>query len=255
MKLLASDLDGTLYFNETEPHIKPQDQAAIEAFQKAGNLFGICSGRTYAGICHALDGTGIHLDFYILVSGACLMDGQGHYIYRHLLSKDLISQIVRLVQDEKSAQILFCAQENYYLIHPNTAQKRRGKEIDDMSEAKEEQYDSLHISFSDPLTLERIKARLTQTLSEQIEIHHNVNNLDITPKGCSKGKAILTLDQYLPIQFQNIAVIGDSYNDISMLKTAPTSFTFHSSEKEVRDHAKYLVSDIAEAIQIIKEEQ
>ena len=41
MKALASDIDGTLVFNQ---QIKKQDREAIEKYQKE-HLFGVCSGR------------------------------------------------------------------------------------------------------------------------------------------------------------------------------------------------------------------
>lgn len=255
MKLLASDLDGTLYFGSEDVKVKPQDIQAIKDFQKAGHLFGICSGRTYAGICHALEKEDVHLDFYILVSGACLMDGDGHYLYAHRLSKSLIEKIVNLLAFEKEAHLLFCANENYY--HFNTPEKevKRGIVIHSMSEAKEALYDSLHISFERLIDLEKVKALLIKELGNEIEVHHNVLNLDITPKGCSKGKALLTLNQYLPVKFEDIAAIGDSFNDISMLEAAKTSFTFHSSDESVKKHATHIVNDIAEAITILEEEK
>ena len=157
MKLLASDLDGTLYFNHQTPKVKPQDIEAIKAFQKAGNLFGICSGRTLAGIHHALNEQDIHLDFYILVSGAALADENGHFIYQHRLSKATIRKIVTAIEHEKEAQILFCHEENYYLLHPNASLNRRGKIIQDIDEALENDFDSLHIAFEHTDTLERVK--------------------------------------------------------------------------------------------------
>lgn len=255
MKLLASDLDGTLYFGQEENKVKPQDIKAIKKFQKAGNLFGICSGRTLAGINHAIGDQDIHLDFYILVSGACLVDGNGNYIYRELLSKDTIKKVVNAISHEKDAQILFCYDENYYRLNANDRLPRRGKNIKNVDEASEDAFDSLHLAFEHLETLERVKAILNQTLSDEIEVHHNVLNLDITPKGFSKGKAIKNLDKYLPIQFEDIATIGDSFNDISMLQAANTSFTFHASDDEVKACAKYIVSDISEAIQLIEKER
>ena len=47
MKLLASDFDNTLWF---EDHMKDEDVKAIHEFQKHGHLFGICSGRSLSGI-------------------------------------------------------------------------------------------------------------------------------------------------------------------------------------------------------------
>ena len=50
LKILASDYDGTLFFGEEEPNFRERDIKAIQEFQKAGNLFGICTGRPYQGI-------------------------------------------------------------------------------------------------------------------------------------------------------------------------------------------------------------
>ena len=67
MKALASDIDGTLVFNQ---QIKKQDKEAIEKYQKE-HLFGVCSGRPR---CALFDLEKLKLDFYILSSGAMILD-------------------------------------------------------------------------------------------------------------------------------------------------------------------------------------
>ena len=99
--------------------------------------------------------------------------------------------------------------------------------------------------------LEEVKSLLIKNFGHEIEVHHNVLNLDITPKNCSKGIAIKTLDQYLPVNYEDIYVIGDSYNDISMFEAAKTSFSFHRSDDIVKEKATHLVDDIAQAIKEI----
>ena len=63
LKILASDYDGTLFFGEEEPNFRERDIKAIKEFQKAGNLFGICTGRPYQGITPFIPES-IHLDFF-----------------------------------------------------------------------------------------------------------------------------------------------------------------------------------------------
>lgn len=251
MKILASDLDGTLYFGDQKDPIRTNDREAIHAFQKAGNAFGICSGRTLAGIHHALDGRDIDLDFYILVSGAALADHKGNYIYQHTLSISLIRAIIEAV-DTNEVSVLFCHDEDYYRMKQIRDANDPAKMIHNIDEAPDLPYDSLHFAFKkdDPI-IEYYKEKLIQLFHEQVEVHHNVNNLDIAPKGCTKGNAIQTLPDYYPIRFEDIFVIGDSYNDISMLSSTPNAFTFHSSPDEVKKHAKYIVNSISEAIDII----
>ena len=68
MKLLASDFDNTLWF---EDHMKDEDVKAIHEFQKHGHLFGICSGRSLSGILRPSKPYDIQYDFFILLSFSC----------------------------------------------------------------------------------------------------------------------------------------------------------------------------------------
>ena len=49
MKVLASDFDGTIYF---EDGFHQEDMKKIKEFQKSGHLFGICTGRPLRGVTH-----------------------------------------------------------------------------------------------------------------------------------------------------------------------------------------------------------
>ena len=67
MKAFASDLDGTLVFDRK---VKDMDKEAIHMFQKK-NMFGVYTGRP---ICSLFDIEDISFDFYIVYSGALLLD-------------------------------------------------------------------------------------------------------------------------------------------------------------------------------------
>ncbi len=246
MKILASDLDGTLYFHELEGYLKKQDVLAIHQFQNHGNLFGLSSGRTLAGVDHALNGLDVHLNFYILVSGASLLDENRHYIYRHLLPKSLIADIC---ESMISGSALFCHDEDYYRFRP-WDEENRATVVTAIAEAPFEYYDSLHLAYKNMKDLLEDKKILEARFHDVCEIHHNVLNLDVTPKNTSKGNALAALAELY--QCQEIAVIGDSYNDISMMDAAKYAFTFHTSDAAVQKHADYLVDDIAGAISILE---
>ena len=85
MKALASDFDGTLYF---EDGIKENDQQAIVQFQKY-HLFGLCTGRPLIGVQHYIKDC-IQPDFYIVSSGACILDKECHVLYEQTISKDMM---------------------------------------------------------------------------------------------------------------------------------------------------------------------
>ena len=86
MKALASDIDGTLVFNQ---QIKKQDRKAIEKYQKE-HLFGVCSGRPR---CALFDLEKLKLDFYILSSGALILDKDLNIIQDFPMEKEIVQQI------------------------------------------------------------------------------------------------------------------------------------------------------------------
>ena len=73
MKALASDFDRTLFFyDESGSYYRLEDVQAIKHFQSLGNLFGVCTGRSYKGI-EDFNPHQIDYDFYILCSGAKIL--------------------------------------------------------------------------------------------------------------------------------------------------------------------------------------
>ncbi len=86
MKAFASDLDGTLVFDRK---VKDMDKEAIHMFQKK-NMFGVYTGRP---ICSLFDIEDIPFDFYIVSSGALLLDRNKKMIEEHIIDKNLAKDI------------------------------------------------------------------------------------------------------------------------------------------------------------------
>ena len=72
MYILASDYDGTL----SRGGISPEDRKAVEEFRKAGNLFGIVTGRDY-WMYQTVQEAGFSLDFILAMNGAMLVATDG----------------------------------------------------------------------------------------------------------------------------------------------------------------------------------
>jgi hydroxymethylpyrimidine pyrophosphatase-like HAD family hydrolase len=77
-----------------------------------------------------------------------------------------------------------------------------------------------------------------------------LKNIEIMPKGITKGCASLYLAKYLKIGNDNVLVIGDEKNDISMLKSFKNSVTLLSSKDVVRKAAKIVID--AQPSEIVK---
>ena len=63
MRALASDFDGTIFF---EDGFRDEDLKQIQAYKKQGNMFGICTGRPLADLQRDMTKS-LDLDFYIVL--------------------------------------------------------------------------------------------------------------------------------------------------------------------------------------------
>ena len=112
MKLLASDLDGTLFFRNIEKGYKQEDIDAIQQFQKDGHLFGCCTGRALFGATPSFKDL-LDCDFYIASSGAMICDKDLNVIYDCPIDFEIVKEIVEAYQDEVT---IFIQTKRYYIL-------------------------------------------------------------------------------------------------------------------------------------------
>jgi Cof subfamily protein (haloacid dehalogenase superfamily) len=82
-------------------------------------------------------------------------------------------------------------------------------------------------------------------------IYSGLENIELMPKGISKGNALLELMELKGYKPTEVAVIGDSMNDITMLQVTPYSFAMSHSDKIIKESAHYVVKSVAEAIEMV----
>ncbi|MGL5531841.1 MAG: HAD hydrolase family protein, partial [Culicoidibacterales bacterium] len=100
--------------------------------------------------------------------------------------------------------------------------------------------------------IQAIVEAINQELPDEFEIFNDIQEVNLGPKDVSKGSAVKQFLQTMGVNPEEIAVIGDAANDISMFATTPNSFTFHHASEQVQQEANYLVSTVAEALQKLK---
>jgi hydroxymethylpyrimidine pyrophosphatase-like HAD family hydrolase len=77
MKIIASDYDGTINCGG----VSQADREAIAKFRKAGNKFGVNTGRDLEMATWILYDMKDEIDFLICCTGGTILDGQGNIIF------------------------------------------------------------------------------------------------------------------------------------------------------------------------------
>ena len=76
----------------------------------------------------------------------------------------------------------------------------------------------------------------------------------ITDKQVDKARGILEATVQLGLRKEEVAVIGDDFNDLTCFETFPASFCMASAELEIQKQARWTVASVAEALALIQRE-
>lgn len=252
MKILASDFDNTLFFRDFrdngEGYMKERDVEKIKDFQARGNFFGLCTGRALFDVFFDAKDI-IQFDFFILASGAVILDKNYNTLHKAVLPFSIIKDMYLYFKNKYNYSPLFVTEKSFCCI------KKKIYDVDtDIYLSIDAMADLEFISISYVLdTLEEsynLCRELNMKYGDTIIGYQNSTNIDIVLKGNSKGTGIEFIKKYFGVD--KICGIGDSYNDLPMLEKVDVPFTFHSSPEPVKQRASYLVNNIAEAIEIIE---
>lgn len=241
MNSLVSDFDGTLFFSKKSEKVRKEDINKIREFQKQ-NLFGVCTGRPWIGISD-LKNYDIFCDFYILTSGALILDKNQKVLFEKNISKSILKS---LIEETEGYPRAIQSKTKLYTLYKKGAYPMEQTVIQSLDEMDEEA-----TGFSVAAKSEQEARQFCHKFNEKykVEAFQNKNFVDVVAKGCSKGTAVEFIKNYLNLEF--VGAIGDSYNDIEMLKESDEAFTFHSSPNEVKKVSDYVVSGINQAIDIM----
>lgn len=253
MIIFASDFDSTLHFTDEEGngYFKEEDIAAINAFRKEGNVFGLCTGRPLYGLQDDMKGAP-EMDFIIASTGGVIagIESDG---YNVLWDKRISCDDVKTIYaqcEEKGYQVYVHADGNVFVFdhqRPHYPGQKVLREVDDLKDAH---ITGISIWTPDEENASGYTAYLNETMNT-IQAYQNRNWMDIVAPGVSKGNGAFRARDIF--KADTVATIGDSYNDIPMLVDGDISFTFHSSPDVVKEAADYCVDSVAEAIEKLKE--
>ena len=175
MKALASDIDGTLVFNQ---QIKKQDKEAIEKYQKE-HLFGVCSGRPR---CALFDLEKLKLDFYILSSGAMILDKGLNIIQDFSMKKEIVQQIFNEYK-KKAHIILQTGNADVFYATLKEDYNPKLKVISSFKDVEHEIIYGISLVFKDDKITKKACLEINQKYQE-VEGFQNRNSIDIVRKGC-----------------------------------------------------------------------
>ncbi|SCG98680.1 Uncharacterized phosphatase YwpJ [uncultured Clostridium sp.] len=253
IKHIFCDLDGTLYHHG----ISDDDIKAIEAIEKKGVVFNIATGRAFKQASKMIKGKLDLNGYYICQNGAFVYDKNHNEILKEVIDDNLVKKVVNRFKSD-DAYIFFMHDGNIVISGGEDILDEFDREcINDPDFFKKDSFDNLvgniGILSRNEDELGRMDTYYKNEFEGILDVYLSGKYvLNISPSHISKGNAIKHVCSILNVNLDEIATIGDSPNDISMLKGFKYSFSMDSSREDVKKSSAYTVKSVKEAIEVIE---
>ncbi len=224
-KLFISDYDGTLGV-APQNNIDKETLDAINKFTDKGGIFVVCSGRETSSIMRILREHNLK-GLVVSFQGARINDIEsGKSIFDGGLSKERTLEALEAVEKYGLTPLLYgrndfyYAERNDYICFYERAIRLNGR-VANVREEVMKGGGSVKICWlGDNKVVNRAADELNAKYNDiGIKFNSGAKNLleAINPE-CSKGVAVRFLSKYYNVPFESIIAVGDSTNDIDLIK-------------------------------------
>ena len=229
IKLVASDLDGTLLLNGAQS-LPEELFPLIKELKELGILFVAASGRQYANMKRMFAPVVDDMAFIAENGGLAIQNEK--VLYQDSFPKELVREIVEAIYDKKDADFT-CSTKDFYYIRPKTEHYRDLMLNVVKNNCKVAVYEREGIQ-EDSIRYwkERFGDRCTVVTSGFAWV-------DFIPFETNKAKGLREYQKLLGIRPEECIVFGDEYNDIAMLESVPYSFAMAHAKPGVKKAASY----------------
>ena len=246
--LIASDFDGTLRDESCQFTVKA-NQEAINYFCENGGRFSICTGRDvqYCEYMANMVKTNAPM---ILTNGGTIYDiAEDKTYFSTEMSGDIRADLKTIIAKYPQVRVEIRKDKCLYVAnggrmlrkYPGCAFDVVAVNLDEL----EPPYNKVEIL--DDAGLVNSGSPETQWMVDVLNVNYEAVAagyiIDITDKGIDKGTGVMRLCDILGISREHLYTIGDSGNDISMLRIAKRAFAPKNAYPEVLKEDVTVVSD------------
>lgn len=259
IKLFAFDIDGTLLDNNSK--VTDESREALKKLDDAGIKVVLASGRVFPSIKYNQKLLGIPGP--IVATNGSLISLDGREIYKsYYIEDDLLKNLYEFCLEYKM-DFHFYDEDNYYTNRLNLDRIKHLKIDNDFGM----NYQVDLIIKNDPVSYlinqgkkaikfqisgidekeiskEKIIDLLDKDFGEDLYITASGDSLlEIGNKNATKWTSIEEICDKLGIYTNEVAAIGDAYNDIPMVKGAGLGFAMGNAKDKLKEVADVIVAD------------
>lgn len=272
IRMVVSDMDGTLLNKQGE--ISRGNLAAIRRLKESGVEFAIASGRDHHGVYSILDRYGIRCEA-ILGNGSQYEDMDGNLLMTCYMDKKIVKEVTEIFADRGIPYMIFTTRGFYTGWDPSFVREafitrssklfdrdrkefEKGGRNEDMpcnQLRKIEDFDEFLGRDPEIIKVEAfaMDTERCEAVREALERFPDISclssfedNIEVTDKDAQKGYILEKVIRIKGLSKEQVMVIGDGMNDLSLFRCFPISFAPANAQDTIKGLARELVGDCEE---------
>lgn len=252
-KLICIDMDGTLLNDKkviSEGNIK-----AIRLAYEKGVRIAVCTGRIFTSADFFSELLGVKSPV-IASNGAFIMEkDRGEVVYKATLGVEKCKKLLAMFRkhdiyphyytsDTVFTEKLVYSSSFYVEVNKTLPKNMQVKivVVKDWDEVFNTYENEIFKGIGVDEDIEKIKEVKTSLrgMKEFEVVSSRFDNFEVMNKGVSKGNAVKILADFYGITREQIICIGDSENDLSMIKFAGLGVAMGNADEDVKTAAQYI---------------
>lgn len=269
IKLIVSDLDGTLL---DEPNsISKINLDAIDYAYQRGARFGFATGRDLGNV-NSIKRLLNHEPLLILGNGAVIYDGDGTIVGEDFFPNRYLKEVTDILNRHEVRHMIFTTDGFYTTTDPMEVKRKfverlaavASKEIAEIYDKDQDKPCNNLVQITDMDEFMRTKKIIKvegfhkdsgpveaakRDLEKYAQLSHlstGKNNVEVTNITAQKGLALKKYIKRAGIAEEEVMVLGDSYNDMSLFDNFKYSFAPENSCPEIKAKAYRVVKSCKE---------
>ena len=256
IKLVAVDLDGTLLTSEKK--VTETTKQAIKKVMDKGIYFVISSGRSSSTAALVQQEIGAEGQPMILHNGALIFGGNdiGGIKETMTMPREYAKEFLEFCTGhDYTCAVIFGDCERVVMNRDDKFAKdsfRKFSLVDDVFVAEdpddldvivpgEVRPNKMLVVDRDTEKINRAKDIINEAFGDRMSVYKSGDEyVDVMPYGMNKGTGLSILMKDLGIRKNEVMAIGDSGNDVGMLKMASLSVAMENGEPDTKKAAKFI---------------
>ncbi len=242
MKIIASDYDGTLNYGGVDD-IK---RAAIRRWRRAGNLFGLVSGRGSPDLVKILEKDNFECDFLLASNGAVILKPDGTVIADSRCDGKLAKPLLDFIMS------FGCQWASVHTDFKCIIDERDDERLEDeftLATVPEILFfNQISTILPDFEEAARVTEEIRIKFGEYLNPLQNGRCIDIVSADMNKAKGLYNLLEIIGAGYEDMITVGDNINDTHMIAEF-RSYAMENAVQSIKDIADYEIKGITELIE------